>query len=256
MNKLSAFLINFFLTAFRHIGSIAISIVLIIVGAIWSNVCLYIGLFLIISNIIVAFVGAIRMQNIMNHLSDDDPEFNEMMEKLTADPKSFLSEIMETQEENKQLHGEDLLTLPDDDLFETIYFQNIDIAEAAEDEDKELEQFTGARKTVYVLGLFDSEIQNGGLCQFFVNSSRIVAPYVIESLRCVGADEHLNLFEEFITTNNIDISNLESFKVFSIRGFKKQTKRFDFDSFDDKYYELPALQEKVVSYIKNNINEF
>lgn len=256
MNKLSVFLTNFFLTAFRHIGSIVISIVLIIVGAIWSNVCLYIGVFLIVSNIIVAFVGAIRIQNIMNYRSNDDSEFNEMMEKLTADPKSILSEIMETQEENKQLHGEDLLTLSDDDLFETIYFQNIDIAEAAEDENKELEQFTGARKTVYVLGLFDSEIGNGGLCQFFVNSSRIVAPYVIESLRCVGADEHLNLFEEFITTNNVDVSDLESFKVFSKRGYIKQTKRFDFDSFDDKYYELPALQEKVVTYIKNNINEF
>lgn len=256
MNKFSAFLTNFFLTAFRHIGSIVISIVLIIVGAIWSNVCFYIGLFLFISNIIVAFVSTIRIQNVMNYRSDDDPEFNEMMDKLTTDPKSFLSEIIETQEENKQLHGEDLLTLSDDDLFETIYFQNIDIAETAEDEDKELGLFTGARKTVYVLGLFDSEIQNGGLCQFFVNSSRIVAPYVIESLSYVGADEHLNLFENFITTNNIDICDLESFKVFSKQGYIKQTKRFDFDSFDDKYYELPALQEKVVTYIKNNINEF
>ncbi len=256
MNKFSVFLTNLFLTAFRHIGSIVISIILIIVGAIWSKVCLYIGLFLIASNVIVALVGAFRMQNIMNYRSDDDPEFNEMMGNLSSDPNAFLSEIMETQEENRQLHGEDLLSLSDDDLFETIYFQNIDIAEEAEDEDKELDQFTGARKTVYVLGLFDSEIQNGGLCQFFVNSSRVVAPYVSESLKKVGANEHLNLFEEFITANNIDISNLESFKVFSIRGFKKQTKRFDFDSFDDKYYELPALQEKVVAYIKNNINEF
>lgn len=42
MNKFSAFLTNFFLTAFRHISSIAISIVLIIFGAIWSNVYFYI----------------------------------------------------------------------------------------------------------------------------------------------------------------------------------------------------------------------
>lgn len=256
MNKFSAFLTNFFLTAFRHIGSIVISVILIIVGAIWSEICFYIGLFLIASNVIVALVGAIRMQSIMNYRSDDDPEFNEIMEKLSADPKTFLSDIMETQEENRQLHGEDLLTLSDDDLFETIYLQNIDIAEEAEDEAEEIKQFAGARKTVYVLSLFDSEIQNGGLCQFFVNSSRVVAPYVSESLKSVGADEHLNLFEEFITANNIDVFNLESFKVFSIRGFKKQTKRFDFESFDDKYYELPALQEKVVAYIKNNINKF
>ena len=154
------------------------------------------------------------------------------------------------------MKGEELLTLSDDDLFETVTFQNLDIVGEAEDEDEELELLTGARKTVYILESFDSEIQNGGLCQFFVNSSRVVAPYVFEALKSVGADEHLNLFEEFITANNIDISNLESFKVSSVRGFKKQSKRFDFDAFDDKYYDLPELQEKVVAYIKNNINEF
>lgn len=256
MNKLSTFLANFFLTAFRHIGSIVISIILLIIAAIWSKICLYIGLFLIISNIIVAFVGAIRMQNIMNYRSDDDPEFNKMMEKLSADPKAFLSEIMETQDKNKHLHGEDLLTLADDDLFETVYFQNIDIAEGTEDTEDELELFSGARRTVFILSTFDGEIQNGGLCQFFVNSSRVVAPFVSEALKKVSAIEHLNLFQEFIKTNNIDVLDLESFKVFSKRGYLKQTKRFDFDSFDEKYYELPALQEKVVAYIKNNIHEF
>ncbi len=256
MNKLSAFLTNFFIAALRHIGSIVISVILIIIGLIWSDVCLYIGLFLIISNVIVAFVNAIRMQSIMNYRSDDDPEFNEMMDRLSADPKPFLAEIMETQEENKHLHGEDLLTLSDDDLFETVHFQNLDIAESAADENKELEQFAGARRTVYILDLFDSEIQNGGLCQFFANSSRAVAPYVSESLKIVGANKHRELFEHFITTNSIDVSDLESFKVFSKRGYIKQTKRFNFDAFDDKYYELPVLQEKVVAYIKNNINEF
>ncbi len=256
MNKLSTFLINLFISALRHIGSIVISVILIIIGLIWSDVCLYIGLFLIISNVIVAFVNAIRMQRIMNHLSDEDPKFNEMMERLSADSKSFLTEIMENQEENKQLHGEDLLTLSNDALFNTVFFQNLDIAESAEDENKELEQFAGARRTVYILDLFDSEIQNGGLCQFFVNSSRAVAPYVSESLKLVGANEHHELFEHFITTNNIDVSDLELFKIFSKRGYIKQTKRFDFDAFDEAYYELPVLQEKIVEYIKNNINEF
>lgn len=256
MNKLTAFLTNLFIAAFQHIGSIVISIILIIVGLLWSDICLYIGLFLIISNIIVALVNAIRMQKTMYYRSDDDPEFNEMMERLSADPKSFLSEVIENQEKNKLLHGEELLTLSDDDLFETVYFQNLDIAANGEDEDKELEQFTGARRTVYILGLYDEEIQNGGLCQFFVNSSRTVAPYVSDSLSLVSATEHRDLFEDFITTNSIDVSNLESFKVFSKRGYIKQTKRFDFDAFDDKYYELPPLEEKVIAYIKNHINEF
>ncbi len=252
MSKFSRFLAHFFLTAFRHLGSIVISIILIIVGSIWSEVCLYIGMFLLVSNIIVAVVGAIRMIT----YRDDDPEFNEMMEQLTLDPNAFLSEIMEKQSAYREMHGEDLLALDDDDLFETVYFQNIEIADEAEDEDKELAQFSGERRVVYILSLFDAEVQNGGLCQFFVNSSRAVAPYVCEALKTVGASEHLKLFEEFITENNIDLSDLESFKVQSHRGYIKQTKRFDFDAFDDKYYDLPALQESVVEYIKNNVSEF
>lgn len=256
MNNTSSFFMMFFLNTFRHIGSVVLSVILIIAGAIWSEICLYIGLVLLAINIIVAFVSTLRMNRTMKSLSNDDPEFGEMLENISSNPMAFMSEIMNAQEENKKLHGEDLLKLSDDDLFETIYFQNLDIAEQAENEDDELEQFTGARRTVYILSTFDSEIQNGGLCQFFVNSSRIVAPYVSEALESINADEHRALFERFITENDIDVSDLNSFKVSSKRGYIKQTKRFDFDSFDDKYIDLPPIQEKVVIYIKNNIQEF
>ncbi len=243
MSKIRSFLLGFFLTAFKHLGSVIISVTLIIIGAIWSKICLYIGLFLLLSNIIVAVVGAIRMQSIMNILEDADVDLD-------------FAKMLEEQEKNKQLHGEELLTLSDEDLFEAVYFQNIDIAEAAEDEDNELEQFDGARRTVYILGTFDAEVQNGGLCQFFVNSSKTVAPYLCEALERVGANEHKTLFEGFVAKNNIDLFNLESFEAESTRQYQKQTKRFDFDSFDDKYYDLPTLQDKIVAYIKDNINEF
>ena len=79
MNKFSAFFTNLFLAAFRHIGSIIISIIFLIIGALRSKTCLYIGLFLLLSNVIVAIVSAIRMQRMINYRSDDDSEFNEMM---------------------------------------------------------------------------------------------------------------------------------------------------------------------------------
>lgn len=243
MSKFRGFLLGFFMTAFKHLGSAVISVALIIIGAIWSDICLYIGLFLLLSNAVVAVVGGIRMQSTMNALEDADVNFN-------------FEKMFEEQEKNKQLHGEELLSLSDEDLFEAVYFQNIDISESAEDEDNELDQFNGARRTVYILSTFDAEVQNGGLCQFFVNSSKAVAPYLCKALESVGANEHKELFEGFVTENNIDLFNLESFKAESTRQYQKQTKRFDFDSFDDKYYDLPALQDKIVAYIKDNINEF
>lgn len=253
MNKFVAFLINFILVLFRFLGYIVISVILMIVGKLWSKACYNIGLFLLILELAIVFWGTIR---IMTFRSKDDPAFNEMMDRLRDDPKAFLAETMEEQEMNKNLHGEELLALSNENLFETIFLQNLDIADQAEDWEKEIEQFTGARRTVFALSLFDSEVQNGGLCQFFVNSSRGAAPFVSEALEAVGATKHRDLFDTFITSNQIDLADLSSFIIFSARGFKRQTRRYDFDSFDEKYYELPALQDYVIAYIRNNINEF
>ncbi len=256
MKKTPFFLVNFLLAAIKNIWCVIIALILIIIGAIWSDTCIYIGLFFIALNLILALFGALHMQKLMNYRSEDDPEFNELMDKLSADPKAFFSEIIETKSRNKQLHGEELLTLSDDDLFETVYMQILDMTQEADDTSDALKRVTGARKTVYILSLFDMEINNGGLCQFFVNSSRAAAPYVKEALALVGATEHLELFEGFVTSNNLDLDKLESFKIFSMRGFAKQSKRCNFDDFDDKYYELPPLQNNIVAFIKNNINEF
>ena len=256
MNKLSAFLVSFLLALLRHIGSLIISIILIIVGAIFSDICLYIGLFLLASNIIVALVNAIRMARIMSYPYDDDREFNEMLEHAASNPKAFIAESMETYDEKKQLHGEALLSLSDEDLWETVYFQTLDLVEEAEEPEQELDMLTGPRRIVYILNTYDAEIQNGGLCQFFVNSSGSMAPYVCDALRTVGAAEHLKLFNRFITSNHIDVTDLHTFKVSSKRGYLKQTQRYDYAAFDEAYYNLPVLQERVTVYIKDHIHEF
>ena len=157
---------------------------------------------------------------------------------------------------NKNLHGEDLLKLSDNQLFEAVYFQTLDLVESYAEESTALSQMSPAQRTVYILSIFDMELQNGGLCQFFVNSSRTLAPYVDECLKTVGADKHRQLLSDFITNNAIDLSNLDSFKISDVEEYAAQTQRYDFDTFDSSYYELPALQEYIVAYIKANITEF
>lgn len=233
------FLLGCFVTLYSHLLSVILSIALTVVG-IWVPVCLYIGLALLASNILVAVFGGVRMYRLTGNIGDLEGMFDGMKQV----------------EENLQLHGEDLLTLSDEDLFETVSAQNEELTEDAEDAAEAFKMLTGARRTVYVLWEFDLEVQNGGLCQFFVNSSRAVAPFVNEALQTVGAEEHRALLMEFVTENGIDLSNLESFKVFSTRGYGRQTRRYDFDVFDDKYYELPALQDMVTAYIKAHISEF
>lgn len=258
MNKAGFFLINLLMNGIRFKILLFLGLGFSLVGAFWLSAFSYIGAAILILYLLICLVSAVRMQIVMVALSSDDPEFASLLENISKDPHNFVASIgtIGSHEEHKNLHGDDLLSLTDDDLFETVYFQNLEIADKAEDSDREVEQFAGARLNVFVLSLFDSEIQNGGLCQFFVNSSRTAAPYISDALDAVGASAHKELFDSFTSENKIDTSNLDSFKVFSKRGYIKQTKRFDFDSFDEKYYDLPPLQDKVVDYIRKNISEF
>ena len=154
------------------------------------------------------------------------------------------------------MHGEKLLELPDDQLFEAVYFYNLDLIESYPDEVTALSQISPERRVVYILSIFDMELQNGGLCQFFVNSSRFLAPYVDECLKTVGAEKHRKLFAEFVTNNQIDLNNLDAFKISAVEEYAAKTERYDFDAFDTSYYELSPLQDFIAAYVKANISEF
>ena len=154
------------------------------------------------------------------------------------------------------IHGEDLLALSDDQLFSTVISQTFNLVDSFSSEETAFSEITPACRVVYILSIFNMELNNGGLCQFFVNPSRSVAPYIEECLETVGAEEHRQLLAEFIGSNQIDLQDLDSFKVFSIQGYRKQTERYDFASFDDAFYQLPSLEAYIVSFIKANISDF
>ncbi len=155
-----------------------------------------------------------------------------------------------------ELHGEELKKLSDEQLYETVYLQTIDLVETFSDEETAFSKISVEQKTFYILSIYDMEIQNGGLCQFFVNSSRSLAPYIQENLSIIGATGHNELFTDFIQSNNIDINNLDSFIISDIDEYEAQTKLYDFETFDNKYIELPTLQSYMTNYIKANIEKF
>ena len=107
----------------------------------------------------------------------------------------------------------------------------------------------------YTLIKLEVEVNNGGLCQFFVNSSRQCAPYVSEALDAVGAVGIKELFDRFVTCNGIDVRELSSFKISKIEDFEKQTERFDFDAFDDRFYEDSSLHQQIIDYARRNVEQ-
>lgn len=143
-----------------------------------------------------------------------------------------------------------LLALDDEEFYDAIE----SICEDAVYDIKEA-NLTNEQKIVYSLNKFESEVNNGGLCQFFVNSSRECAPYISEALAAVGAFELKILFDNFINTNNIDVNDLSSFKISSIDEYKVQTERFDFDSFDDKFYKDNNIHQQIIDYSRKHIEQ-
>ena len=109
------------------------------------------------------------------------------------------------------------------------------------------------QKLLYSLIEFEMEVNNGGLCQFFVNSSRECAPYVSEALNEIGAIDLKKLYDSFISDNKININDLTSFISNDIEEYQAQTERFDFDSFDDKFYEYENLHQQIIEYARKNI---
>ena len=109
------------------------------------------------------------------------------------------------------------------------------------------------QKLLYSLIEFEMEVNNGGLCQFFVNSSRECAPYVSEALNEIGAIDLKKLYDSFISDNKINVNDLTSFILNDIEEYQAQTERFDFDSFDDKFYEYENLHQQIIEYARKNI---
>lgn len=176
-------------------------------------------------------------------------EFSRMMKELPR-------EIEQRQTPHAALTTEELAALPDDELFSAAF----DRVEALVDYDREMSAnlplLNEPQKVVFAVNLLEMEVNNGGLCQFFVNDSRTVAPYISEYLSVIGAAEHKALFDGFIGKYNIDVHDLASFDLRRVRDFEKQAKRYPFDEYDDKFYTLPSLQEPLTAYIREHLSDF
>lgn len=145
---------------------------------------------------------------------------------------------------------EDILKLDDEEFYETIECLCYDIVYDINDQNIDHHFIL-----IYSLFEFESEVNNGGLCQFFVNSSRLCAPYLQEALEMIGAYDIKELLNHFLLENQIDVNDLSSFQIKKREDYEKQTKRYDFDSFDQAFYENDDFHKKIIYYCRNHIDE-
>ena len=150
----------------------------------------------------------------------------------------------------RQMGKDALLALNDDDFYEAVECMCNNAVF-----DIHAKTLTHEQILVYSLCRFEAEVNNGGLCQFFVNSSSECAPYISEAMEAIGAINLQNLFVSFVTENGIDVNNLSSFKISSVAEFAEQTERFDFDSFDDRFYEDINFHQQIITYARKHIEQ-
>lgn len=174
--------------------------------------------------------------------------------------KKMIKESVREQLEKEALYvsmtKDELAQIDDDDLL----FAAMARAEEAMKDFDEIEDginsLNDMQKVLYALNTLDMEVNNGGICQFFVNSSRAVAPIISECMEVIGADDHQKLFDDFVAKYEIDLEDLSSFDSDTVEEFSEQYERYPFDEYDDAFYELEPLETYLIPYIKNNIEMF
>lgn len=162
----------------------------------------------------------------------------------------FNSRNMKKAKKLRKMGKDDLLSLGDEEFYDAVWCLCEDAVF-----DIKSSLINEEQKLVYSLINLLAEVNNGGLCQFFVNSSGECAPYVSKALETVGAYEIKALYDSFIADNNIDVNDLSSFKISDVSEYEAQTKRFDFDSFDKSFYEKENLCQSIIGYSRKNIEQ-
>ena len=151
---------------------------------------------------------------------------------------------------------EELSALSDNELFYAIMVRTEQKAESFENWKDGVNALNPSQKIFYSLNWLEVEVNNGGLCQFFVNSSRMVAPLISEYMAIVGAFDHKELFDNFILSSGIDFSDLSFFDIHDLNEFEKKYEAYPFDDYDDKFYDMEPLETYLTKFVKEHLIDF
>lgn len=185
--------------------------------------------------------------------------FFNTLKQAFALSKSFKADLKAQAEREAaylKMSSDELSALADDELCNAVWARAESIVSSEKSLPDGLNALNEQQRIFYAVNYLEMEVNNGGLCQFFVNSSRIVAPVVSEYMGILGATEHQKLYDTFIARHRIDVNDLSSFDCRTVDAFQAQYERYPFEEYDNAFYELPPLQNHCVPYIREHITEF
>ena len=173
--------------------------------------------------------------------------------------KELKRSIKETQENEKRyltMTTGELSALSDDELFAAIVARTESKVDSFDEWEDGVNSLNSSQKIFYSVNWLEIEVNNGGLCQFFVNSSRMVAPFVSKYMAIIGAEEHQNLYDNFVKKNAIDLTELSFFDVNEAEEFEEKVERYPFDEYDDAFYDMEPLETYLKKFGRAHLADF
>lgn len=176
--------------------------------------------------------------------------------KFKKELKKSIKEAKEKEKRYLEMTVEELSALSDDELFEAVTARTERKVDSFDEWEDGVNSLNPSQKIFYSVNWLEMEVNNGGLCQFFVNSSRMVAPLVSEYMGIIGAVEHKKLYDDFVNKNGIDLTELSFFDVNEVEEFEEKTEKYPFDEYDDAFYDMEPLETYLKKFIRENVKDF
>lgn len=118
------------------------------------------------------------------------------------------------------------------------------------------DKLSTAERVVLSVEAIEREVNNGGFNQFFVNSSRAFAPYIVESFNLIGCPKTAQLCQEAIDLLGVeDLFDSDALDAAACDADDDLMERFN--ALDETYYagaEEP-IAIKLFEFIKQNRKE-
>jgi hypothetical protein len=111
-----------------------------------------------------------------------------------------------------------------------------------------------SQQAIYVIWLVESEVNNGGFNQFFYNSSREFAEYMVEAFTTIGAVKFSNLVQQAYETYKREKEKISKQQDGSSEGFSKSYEKNPLNKYDDEFYALykkEDLNQLKIDFIRN-----
>ena len=170
--------------------------------------------------------------------------------------KNSIAESKEKETRYLAMTTSELSELSDDELFEAVICRTENKVDSYDEWEDGVNALNSSQKIFYSVNWLEIEVNNGGLCQFFVNSSRMVAPYVSEYMGIIGAEDHKKLYDNFVSKYKIDLCELSFFDVEKAEEFEEKTQKYPFDEYDDAFYDMESLESYLKQFVRKYLGDF